>query len=203
MRRLNQVVAVLIWGLWAGASTLPAQTGNDFYVSVAGSDTTGDGAIGSPWATIAYASTQVRAGATVHVAAGTYTGSFTTKTSGTASAYITYVADTADFGQPVNCAQVAASQGNLSTCARLVANTLGTTWSNNGDYVAIVGFDVTGPVQGYNGIYTQGKATRIIGNNVHGVLNSTGSTCNSTGGSGINLNGPNSQVIGNYVHDNG
>jgi len=136
-------------------------------------------------------------GAAVHVAAGAYRGSFDTSTSGSSSAYITYEAASADFSHSVNCAQVAAGHGSLSSCVQLIGAS-GTTWVNLGNYVAIQGFDVTGP--GINGIYTQGNATKIIGNHVHNILTAT---CNSTGGSGINLNGTNAQVIGNYVHNIG
>ncbi len=160
----------------------------------------------NPWATIAYASTQVKAGATVYVAAGVYTGSFTTNSSGTSSAYITYQATTADFSQNVNCAQVAANQGNLNTCAQLVG-TNNDVWDNNGDYVAISGFDVSEPaglVCPYgsctNGIYTQGNATLIEGNSVHDVLTET---CNDYGGAGITPTGTNNEVVGNYVHNIG
>lgn len=178
----------------ASSSTAAASA---YYVSTTGSDSTGNGSESSPWATIAHASTQVGPGATVYVAAGVYTGSFTTNSSGTASDYITYVASSADFSGAVNCAQVAANHGDLSTCVQLVGTDTD-TWTNNGNYVAIEGFDVTGP--GINGIYTQGTGTLISGNHVHDVL--TG-TCNSDGGSGINLNGSNAEVVGNYVHNIG
>jgi hypothetical protein len=97
----------------------------------------------------------------------------------------------------VNCAQIAADHGELSECARLVG-TYTDAWDNYGNYVAIEGFDVSGP--GMNGIYTQGNATLISGNHVHDVLPHT---CNSDGGSGINLNGTNAEVVGNYVHNVG
>jgi Cep192 domain 4/Right handed beta helix region/Abnormal spindle-like microcephaly-assoc'd, ASPM-SPD-2-Hydin len=178
-------------------SSPPTVSTGAYYVSTSGSDSSGTGSISSPWATIAHASTKVSAGATVYVAAGVYNGSFTTSSSGTASAYITYQGETANFSGPVNCAQVAANQGNLSTCPQLVGGS-STTWDNTGNYVAIQGFDVTGG--GINGIYTQGNATIISQNHVHNILPST---CNSTGGSGINLNGTNAEVTDNYVHNIG
>ena len=150
----------------------------NYYVATSGSDTSGGGSAANPWGTIAYASTRIGPGAVVHVAPGTYVGSFHTNTSGTASAWITYVSDT-KWG------------------AKLVG-AKGSTWGNYGAYVVVEGFDVTGP--GLNGIYTEGDHTRIIGNHVHHVLTTT---CNSIGGSGINLNAPNAEAIGNYVHDNG
>ncbi len=150
----------------------------DYFVTTSGSDATGDGSVGNPWATIAFAATRVSPGATVHVAPGTYVGSFHTYASGTPDAPINYVSET-KWG------------------ARLIG-TKGSTWGNYGAYVSIVNFDITGP--GLNGIYTEGDHTRIVGNNVHNVLTNR---CDSMGGSGINLNGPNAEVIGNTVHDNG
>jgi hypothetical protein len=170
---------------------------SSYYVSASGSDSSGTGSISSPWATIAHASTQVGPGATVYVAPGVYTASFTTNASGTSGAYITYTASNTSFSAPVNCAQIAANHEDLSQCAQLVGTDTD-TWVNNGNYVAIEGFDVTGP--GINGIYTQGNATLISGNHVHDVLTST---CNDDGGSGINLNGTNAEVVGNYVHNIG
>jgi hypothetical protein len=160
-----------------------------FYVAANGTDSSGGGSMQKPWATIKYAAGRVPPGSTIHVAPGKYTGSFTTSAPG-----ITYSASSADFSHAVNCAQVAANHGDLSTCARLVG--VGeTTWSNSGNNVRIEGFDVTGP--GLNGIYTEGNATIIRGNHVHDILTDT---CNSNGGSGINLNGTNAEVAANYVH---
>jgi hypothetical protein len=181
----------------AGSATSTAQI-SSYYVSTGGSDSSGNGSKTSPWSTIAYASTRVKPGSVVYVAAGVYDGSFITSVSGTSSAYITYQGATADFGSSVNCAQIAANHGDLSTCPQLVGADNTTTWENDGDYVAIQGFDVTGP--GINGIYTQGNATQISGNHVHNILTDT---CNDTGGSGINLNGTNAEVTGNYVHNIG
>lgn len=172
-------------------------TAQSYYVSATGSDSSGNGTITYPWASIGYASTKIGPGAVVHVAAGIYKGSFNTYASGTSSARITYIAESANFSGPVTCAQVAANRGDLSTCARLVG-VGSTTWVNFGNYVTIQGFDVTGP--GMNGIYTQGTSTLINGNHVHDMMTST---CNSNGGSGINLNGTNAMVVSNYVHNIG
>jgi hypothetical protein len=165
-----------------------------YYVSTKGSDSSGDGSMSRPWATIGYAATRAKAGATVYVAAGTYTGNVVTRTSGGSAAYITYAAAAADFSGPVDCAKLVANHGDTQNCARLVGVN-DTAWVNFGNFTAIIGFDVTGT--GINGIYTEGDATIIAGNHVHDILKST---CNETGGSGINLNGTNAQVTGNYVH---
>jgi len=169
----------------------------EYFVSTTGNDRSGTGTSDNPWATIAHASSYAGPGTTIYVAAGVYIGSFDTYASGTPSAYITYEATTANFGASVNCAQVAANQGDLGQCVRLIG-TYSDTWDNYGDYVSIQGFDVTGP--GTNGLYTQGNATAITGNHIHDMLTDT---CSSEGGSGINLNGTNAEVIANYVHNIG
>jgi hypothetical protein len=144
----------------------------DYHVSVTGSDTRGTGTASNPWATILHASTVVAPGDTVHVASGTYTGSFTTTSSGTSASPITYISDT-KWG------------------AKLFGGSSGTVWSNNGDYIIIKNFDVSQPPTGtgLNGVYTQDVLTN--------------GACNGRGGSGINLNGTNAQVVGNYVHNIG
>ena len=146
-----------------------AATTADYYVSPEGNDTSGDGSAANPWATIAHADAQVGPGSTVHVATGTYTGSFNTNASGAASAYITYISDT-KWG------------------AKIVGGSF-STWSNYGAYVEIQDFDVTGPKSSCcEGIYTAGNATRIIGNNVHDTQSANG--CNVTGGAGIDVDAP-------------
>ena len=54
------------------AGTVEASPGTTNYVATTGSDTTGDGSEGNPWATITYSLTQVIAGDTIIVAPGTY-----------------------------------------------------------------------------------------------------------------------------------
>ncbi len=194
----TQTLALNVSGVASSnGSPNPTRNPNAYYVSSTGSDTSGNGSQSSPWATIGHAASNVGPGATVHVAAGVYDGSFSTSSSGTSSAYIVYEGDTANFSGPVNCAQIAANHGSLSQCPQLVGGS-STSWTNSGNYVEIKGFDVTGG--GINGIYTQGNATVITENHVHDMLPST---CNSTGGSGINLNGTNAQVTDNYVHNIG
>src|SRR5262249_35568563 len=51
---------------------------------------------------------------------------------------------------------------------------------NKGDYVDILGFDVTGSSQ--NGIENLGSFVRIVGNKVHNIV----ASCDSNGGAGIN-----------------
>ena len=193
--RFREILAAIA-SLLLGA---PLAWANTWYVSTSGRDwylcTRSE-----PCASIQHASTLAQPGDTVLVAAGTYSGSFKTRASGTWSAFITYQAMSADFSRPVNCAQVAANHGSLSSCAQILPRT-GSTWVNAGDYVVIRGFDVRGPSGCCNAISTSGWDTRIIGNHVHDTQNSNG--CPAMGGAGIAVNGPNMRVTGNYVHNNG
>jgi len=58
-------------------AAVPAWAGNTYYVTKIGNDTSGDGSSGNPWLTISYALTQVSAGDTINVAAGTYNENIT------------------------------------------------------------------------------------------------------------------------------
>src|SRR3989475_12809058 len=180
LNKLNRLFSLLILAVSLSLTGVSSGSATDYYVSTSGSDSN-NGSASSPWATIVHAASVVGPGATVHVAPGTYSGQFNTSASGTSSAYITYVSDT-KWGAKI-------AGGSSST------------WSNYGAYVAIQGFDVTGPTGCCNAIYTAGNATQIIGNNVHGVQNSNG--CSSTGGGGIVVDSTNARVIGNYAHDTG
>src|SRR5205807_2351164 len=74
------------------------------------------------------------------------------------------------------------------------------TWWNQGNYVEIQGFDLSG--SGALGIYNEGSFTRIIGNHVHNIQ---APGCPSDGGAGIhdgNYSASDDDIIGNWVHDN-
>jgi hypothetical protein len=68
---LLALVLVVSLGL-ATAAPVAADPGTTYYVSTAGSDTTGNGTAGNPWRTIQYAIGQVSASNTIMVAAGEY-----------------------------------------------------------------------------------------------------------------------------------
>ena len=59
------------------------KTGTDYFVATDGNDTTGDGSIGTPWATLTKATTTVSAGDTIYIRAGTYNEESYIDTSGT------------------------------------------------------------------------------------------------------------------------
>jgi hypothetical protein len=119
----------------------------------------------------------------VHVAAGTYLGNVTTKVSGTATARIRYVSDT-KWG------------------AKIVGSGSAAMWTNNGNYVDITGFDITGP--GRFGIMNNASFALMSNNHVHNLTISGG--CNGNSGAGI-VNAVTStsddDIIGNLVHDIG
>src|SRR5262249_251837 len=78
------------------------------------------------------------------------------------------------------------------------------TWRNNGNYVDIVGFDVTG--NGNQGIINYASNVRIIGNHVHNLPATMCDLSSPTGAginSGANYTTSNNDVIGNVVHDIG
>src|SRR4051812_11048214 len=80
---------VFIIALFLGSRALFAA---DFYVSASGSDSN-SGTQSAPFRTITKAASVATPGTVVHVASGTYTGTFSTSASGTANAYITYLSD--------------------------------------------------------------------------------------------------------------
>jgi hypothetical protein len=129
---------------------------NHYYVSVDGSDTTGDGSLARPWATIEKADEALTLGpdgTVVHVLAGTYDmGDFYTNTSGAAGARLVFRSE-----------------------ERWGARLVDTTWLSRGDYVDIVGFEFTGSQ--ILAIEFWGVFSRVLGNYVHDI----GSGCQSTG----------------------
>ena len=177
--------------VWAGVlsapvaalAAWPAQiaTIGTLLVSSSGSDSNGGRSFGDAFATIARAAKAARPGDVIAVAPGSYHGEVVTSASGTAGHRITFVSV-----DPLG--------------ARIDGSGHDTAWRNNGDYVDIVGFDVSG--SNYLGIFNMGSYVRVIGNEVH---NLAAPSCNSpNGGAGIdhgNYGGTGDETIGNIVHD--
>ena len=159
-------------------------TAGQYYVAPTGSDAN-NGSAASPWATIAHAATVIGPGATVHVGPGAYTGYITTSVSGTASSRITYISD-------------------LQWGAKIIGDRVDhSTWHNYGDYIDIVGFELTSV--GRMGLYNDGSFVRYISNHVHDIAGPTSATCD-LGGAGImhgNYAASDDEMIGNFVHDIG
>jgi parallel beta-helix repeat protein len=153
----------------------------ELFVSTSGSDSD-DGSLLHPWATIQRAALAVKPGATVHVSAGTYLGPIRTTVSGTASARIRFVSD-------------------KRWAARVRSIGAETVWRNDGDYVTVEGFDISG--DGAYGLQSLASYDQIIGNHVHNI---PASGCTGQGGAGIligNFSAHDSDTIGNIVHDIG
>jgi hypothetical protein len=143
-----------------------ASGNGNYYVATSGSDSN-NGSACSPWATITHAAGQVGAGATVHVASGTYNQNVSTSVSGTSSAPIKFVSDT-QWG------------------AKIVGNG-DSIWLNSGAYVTIEGFDISASnTTPRLGILSYGQYVRIVGNRVHDIDAASG--VSGSGGAGINPN---------------
>ena len=151
------------------------------YVSPSGSDS-GTGSISSPFRTIGKAASVAKPSTTVHVAPGTY-GNVSNSKSGTSTGRLRFVSDT-KWG------------------AKIVGTGTEAHFTNNGSYVDIVGFDISG--SGRLGVLNYGSFTSIEGNHVHNLKISGG--CNGSGGAGIvdaNYSATDDDIIGNVVHDIG
>src|SRR4029077_16523314 len=121
--------------------------GNNYYVAPGGSDGNPCTAA-NPCYTMARVAQLLNPGDNAHFAAGNYTWSYSSNQvtkSGTATAPITYISDT-KWG------------------AKVYGTGDSPIW-NSGDYVQIIGFDVTG--NGTNGIEANGSYDKVIGNRVH------------------------------------
>jgi hypothetical protein len=166
----------------ATAVPVPAASIYNLYVSTTGSDYN-SGSASAPFKTIQKAANVAKASTTVHVAPGTYYGNIATKISGTSTARIRFVSDT-KWG------------------AKIVGTGTESMWTNNANYIDIVGFDITGP--GRLGILNWGSYASMSGNHVHNLKISGG--CTGNGGAGImnaNYTGSDNDMIGNVVHDIG
>ena len=171
-----------------GASCALAQTRADaaasiyhLYVSPSGSDSN-TGSISAPFRTITKAASVAKPSTTVHVAPGTY-GNTTNSKSGTASGRLRFVSDT-KWG------------------AKIIGTGTEAHFTNNGDYIDIVGFDISG--SGRLGVVNYGSFTSIEGNHVHDLKISGG--CTGSGGAGIvdaDYTATDADIIGNVVHDIG
>jgi pectate lyase-like protein len=157
-------------------STNPNAPG--FYVSPNGSDSN-SGTASAPWATIQHAADVVKPGAVVYVAPGKY-GNVRSAVNGTSSGRIRFISTT-QWG-----AQVVGTNGGEAV------------WQNLGNYVDIMGFDITG--NSPNGLENLASQSRMIGNRVHNIV----ASCNDNGGSGINdanYSATDNDIIGNVVYN--
>jgi hypothetical protein len=153
----------------------PTAALSSLYVSPAGDDGNA-GTDAKPFQTISRAAEAARPGTQVVIAPGTYDGAVVTQVSGRSDARIAFVAGP---GGPVVVRTGVQDEP---------------VWHNVGDYVDIVGFDISGDALA--GVQNEGSFVRIMRNRVHDVP--AGSCINS--GAGENqYAGRDIDVIGNVV----
>ena len=179
------------------AVTAPAAS--NYYVNGTTGDDTYDGRAPipsggntGPWLTLRKAGLTATAGATVHVADGTYKvngtlGSATsieTRNSGTPNAWITYVSDN-KWGAKIVNTNAVNGPNNIA-------------WAIEGDYQIVKDFDISGGP--YTGIFVDANHVKVIGNHLHDI-----SSTSCVAGSFIYVNSPYQYVdtIGNVMHDGG
>jgi parallel beta-helix repeat protein len=186
-RSLGIFVLYLCCASFAGANLwhpdAAAKAGQDLdrYVSTTGKDSN-PGSMRLPWATIQNAANHAQPGMTIHVAPGTYRLSavIASRTSGTSSGRIRYVSDE-KWG-----AKIVSSADPI--------------WDNEGAYVDVVGFDISGGGASYTGIHSQGSYDRSIGNRIHD-FGSTG--CMPGAGVMIGGGATNQSAIANIIYNIG
>ena len=152
---------------------MPEADGPVLHVSPDGDDA-GSGEADTPLRTITAAAARATPGTTVRVRAGRYNGDIATDVAGTPDARIAFVAQSPQ----VEIVGIGSAIG---------------AWENNGDYVDIVGFSITGPNE--DGIYNRGSHVRIMNNRAYGFP--TGN-CIATGNTDYDLT--HIDIIGNVVH---
>lgn len=160
--------------------------GPQYYVAPNGNDAN-DGSVDGPWRTIQHAALAVGPGATVNVAPGDYAGPVLTERSGTPQARIRFLSSER-WGARIYYAGTDYWQ----------------VWLNRGDYVDIVGFDVSGGGDVRNGIQNDASFVRIMNNHVHNIPNK--GCGDSNGGAGIvngNESASESEILANVVHEIG
>jgi len=145
----------------AGPTVAAHQSGgHDYYVSPSGSDTNPCTST-SPCYTMKRVSEFLGPGDVAHFLAGAYTwdSAQVVTRSGTASARVTYRSDV-QWGAKITVT------GTYNGSCGVVKNT--------GDYVDIIGFDMTGPATCANGLLQDGNHGRIIGNRVRDLPGTNG-----------------------------
>ena len=149
--------------------------GTTYYVTTNGSDSNSGTDWNQSWLTLQKATTVVRPGDTVIVGSGTYNiddvaNPLKNTTFGRAGDPITFMSY-----NPWAAKLVATGTGTSNTYS---------IFENRGDYVQIVGFDMTGNSTTYIGIanFVSGNGSVIAGNRIHDI---SGATCTASGGAGI------------------
>lgn len=161
----------------------PTRTIAELYVAPDGDDDAA-GTSDAPLKSISRAAELAKPGTTVRVADGTYRGSLTTKADGNEDARIAFVAENKRGAKVVGTDE--GGSGGRD----------GSAWRNEGDYVDIVGFDISG--EDVDGLTNAGSFVRIIDNRVHDF---PGGNCITTNNTNYTLH--DIDVIGNLTFDCG
>ncbi|MCU1285432.1 MAG: hypothetical protein JWO13_1782 [Acidobacteriales bacterium] len=187
--------------LWCALSTFAIA--NDYYVSPVGKDTSTGNRSSSSVKTISHAASLAHYGDTIHVAPGTYFENVVSNATGISFARIVFVSDTKWAAKIIGSGCKAfAPTYNCDSHFNAV-------WHNKGDFVDIVGFDISG--DGHIGIQNDGSDVNEVENHVHGIAG-PGACIGYTGGiAGIdNTNAnrnpaslKNNNVLRNWIHDIG
>ncbi|GAA0342502.1 right-handed parallel beta-helix repeat-containing protein [Actinoallomurus spadix] len=142
-------------GAQRAALGVTSHAGLQRYVSQATGSDSADGTRRHPWATMGHATAVLdtmslrRGGVTVHVLAGTYREPVVNDKDGRPDAYVTFVAD------PPGKVLIKPSSGRFA-------------FRNNGDYVRIIGFEITDPTAS-EGIFLDASHDVVQGNHVYRV----------------------------------
>lgn len=188
---------------WEG---IGINTRNKIYVDASATGRTPNGSIDNPYRTLAEAARAVKPSTTIYVRPGTYEGGFRTTTHGTPSVGNVdngiYWISTVRWGAKIEPAPRSTRPFDATTA-----------WTNTGDYVQILGFEVDGSksrdTTSYNnwrqGIYTSGYKSVVRDNYVHDVAR--WAPCTGAGGAAINIDayqrGGKGEAVGNWVQDIG
>ena len=162
-----------IYSFGAYDTNPPAASAPVYYVSTTGNDSY-PGTQARPFATIGQAANVVTPGATVHVAAGTYTsGEILTPVAGTPTQRIRFIAD----------GQVVVRTTGAAIC-----------WGCQGNYVDIIGFDLSGDSQATFGCVFYGAFNTIQNTIIHDLTATTATALED-----FTYPASNNQVIGCVV----
>jgi hypothetical protein len=152
------------------------------YVSPGGSDSN-PGTFERPLRSLQKAADKVKPGTVVRALPGSY-GPVASRTDGTVTARIVFLSTT--------------PRG-----AKIVTSGTTSAWSNRGDYVDIVGFEVSAPAA-REGIISEASHVRVLGVHVYNTATAIG--CTNNGGAAINhgsYTGTDNEVSDSWVHDIG
>ena len=190
-----------------------------YYVSTTGSDATGDGSVGNPWATIDHADSQflLSAGDTVVVQAGTYTmtnsaGVALQNTDGTSGAPVTYQANGKvvidasgvvgeSYGIQVQSAYTIVSGFEIKGAAHGISVDASQVWAGNNCTITNNIIHDSAP-QNSSGIYLKSCSDALVVRNVIYNISAGSDAPWGTLGAGIRMQAGGTNKVWNNTIDN-